>query len=167
MSTVRFQINPNHISHYISEKSKGGVCIEVTNTNTQETGWLYVGHTFEWKKRKKMLEGKVRWVASCYLTEKNYSVVGINCEVKTSLRGSELIVESGRYREDENYEYSLDFYYYYLGEAEEIDNPNIVLQYNEECNFFHNSSEKVIFYQEVYYKLKERDYQLIEISFLM
>ncbi len=95
MSTVTFQVNPKHISHFISEKSKGGVCIEVTHTETQETGWMFIGHTSNWRQRKEMLKGKVRWVASCFLKDNHYSPFeggNSNKMVSTCLKGNKLEV---------------------------------------------------------------------------
>ena len=73
MYITYFQIIPIHISNYISEKDKGGVCVEATHLDTQETGWLYVGHTSHWRSRKELLKNKVKWVISCLLPDLEYS----------------------------------------------------------------------------------------------
>lgn len=88
MSTVRFQINPNHISHFLANKAKG-VCVEATNLETQETGWLFVGHTSYWKRYKNHLLTKVKWVISCYLEEDELSPFGGNSNsiVRTKYSG--------------------------------------------------------------------------------
>jgi hypothetical protein len=72
MSKVQFQINPQHIAHFLANKAKG-VCVEVTNTTTQESGWLFIGHTSYWRKYRYHLLDKVKWVVSCYLQEDELS----------------------------------------------------------------------------------------------
>jgi hypothetical protein len=72
MSTVQFQIKSAHVQHFLAEKAKG-VCVEAINLNTQETGWLYVGHNYCWNKHKDLLSNKITWVVSCFLKDNNLS----------------------------------------------------------------------------------------------